>query len=130
VYVKPYNLNTYCWVAGDLLDITGDIRNARTEQTNLPHTTFYGPPQNVQAVRSGDTVTVTWADMGMTEDKDRGALLEVRVCQGGELVSLSVQTYDEAYSFTDEPGCSEPSGGLIYTAEKHGYSDPVTIPWP
>jgi hypothetical protein len=33
------------------------------------------------------------------------------------------------YNFTDQPGCSQPSGGKLYTVEKHGYTDPVDIRW-
>jgi hypothetical protein len=41
-----------------------------------------------------------------------------------------VATMDTFYEFTDETGCAERSNGLLYTVEKHGYTDPVTIPWP
>jgi len=37
---------------------------------------------------------------------------------------------DTTYTFTDEAGCAEASSGLLYTVEKHGYTDPVPIPWP
>jgi hypothetical protein len=30
----------------------------------------------------------------------------------------------------DEAGCSEPSHGVVYLAEKHGYEGPMEIPWP
>ena len=33
-------------------------------------------------------------------------------------------------TITDEPGCSGPSEGKLYTVEKHGYTEPVDIPWP
>lgn len=130
VWVIPDNLDRHCWTAASNLNITGDIMALEVVNPPLPHTTFYGPPEDVQATRNGDTVHVTWADMNMTQDKDRGALLEVYVCQGGHLIWMAVQTYDEWYDFTDEAGCAGASGGVIYTAEKHGYSDPVTIPWP
>jgi hypothetical protein len=38
--------------------------------------------------------------------------------------------YHTSYTFTDGPGCSQPSGGKLYTVEKHGYTSPVDIPWP
>jgi hypothetical protein len=91
---------------------------------------LYGPPGNIQAVRDGNTVRITWDEVPMTVDDDRGYLLEVTVCQGGNLIWMAVQTMVETYEFTDEPGCSGSSGGLLYTVEKHGYVDPVTIPWP
>jgi len=38
--------------------------------------------------------------------------------------------YTTSYSVTDDAGCSQPSHGVIYTVEKHGYSQPEAIPWP
>jgi len=38
--------------------------------------------------------------------------------------------YSTQYTVTDELGCSEQSHGEIRTAEKHGYTDAVPIPWP
>jgi hypothetical protein len=72
----------------------------------------------------------------MTVDDDRGYFLELWVCQGGNHVwvvanrlSLPNQ-YSTQYTVTDELGCSEQSHGEIRTAEKHGYTDAVPIPWP
>ena len=42
---------------------------------------MYGPPQNVTAVRNGDEVTISWSQVTMTQDDDRGYLLELFVCQ-------------------------------------------------
>jgi hypothetical protein len=35
-----------------------------------------------------------------------------------------------SYTFDDEDDCSNDSNGRLYAVEKHGYTDPVTIPWP
>ena len=35
-----------------------------------------------------------------------------------------------SYTFTDEKGCEGDPKGKLYAVEKHGYTDPVTIPWP
>jgi hypothetical protein len=43
---------------------------------------------------------------------------------------MAVHTDDTSYVLTDESGCSGDSGGLLYTVEKHGYTDPVKIEWP
>ena len=89
-----------------------------------------------QAVRNGDEVTVTWDEVYMTTDDDRGYFLDVWVCQSGNYVWMPVgeqvllDQYHTAYTFKDQPGCSQPSGGKLYTVEKHGYTDPVDIPWP
>ena len=66
----------------------------------------------------------------MTEDDDRGYLLEVRVCLQGELVRRAFHTDDTFFTFTDEAACDGASQGLLYTVDKHGYSQPVEIPWP
>jgi len=64
------------------------------------------PPKNVNAIRVGNKAAVTWERVPMTEDDD---------CI--------------SYSFTDEAGCSQPSGGKIAAAKKHGCTDWATIPW-
>jgi hypothetical protein len=46
------------------------------------------------------------------------------------LISVAVQTDETSVTITDEPGCSGSSEGKLYTVEKHGYTAPVTIPWP
>jgi len=100
------------------------------QPVRLPRTTFAGPPSNVGARRDGDQVTVSWDRVPLSEDKNRGYLLEVNVCQNGGFFWMAVQTYETSYTFTDQPGCTAASSGKLYTAEKHGYSDPVAIPWP
>jgi hypothetical protein len=66
----------------------------------------------------------------MTEDDDRGYLIEARICQGGNLIPVVVHTDETEYVFEDDSGCSKESSGKLYTVEKHGYSDSVKIPWP
>ena len=75
-------------------------------------------------------VTVAWDRVWMTQDDDRGYLIEATVCQDGGLVSVAVQTDETSYVFTDETSCGGGSGGRLYTVEKHGYTVPVDIPWP
>jgi hypothetical protein len=41
-----------------------------------------------------------------------------------------VATMSTTYTFTDETSCPDASNALLYTVEKHGYTDPVPIPWP
>ena len=80
--------------------------------------------------RDGDAVTVSWQPVNMTEDDDRGYMIEAHLCQNGNLLWTAVATMGTTYTFTDETTCAEASNGLLYTVEKHGYTDPVSIPWP
>lgn len=130
LWLKPANLDNHCWASEIVVDIDGDKMSVPVVQSRLPHTTFAGPPPNVVAVRNGNEVTVTWDKVDLSEDKRRGYLIEAMVCQNGAYFPMIVQTDETTYTFTDEAGCATPSSGLLYTAEKHGYSDPVQIPWP
>jgi hypothetical protein len=130
LWIKPANLERHCWAAPSVMEINGNLDLLPRIQHNLPKTTFYWPPQNVQTVREGNQVTVSWDRINMTVDKDRGYLLEVTVCQNGALVWMAVRTDNTWYTFTDEDYCTGKSSGRLYTAEKHGYTDPVLLQWP
>lgn len=136
LHVRFDKLNYHCWVAPSVIEVTGDLNTVIVyNQIDLTRigTNQYGPPQGLKASRSGDQVTISWNQMSMTEDKDRGYFIDMFVCQNGAYlwwpVSFANQ-YTTSYTVTDEPGCPSPSGGVIYTVEKHGYSQPLTIPWP
>ena len=135
LYVKFDKLNYFCWVSPSVVDVSGDITTLWYTEPKLQQigSNQYGPPQNVRASRSGDQVTISWDQMYMTQDKDRGYFIEAWVCQDGAYrwwtVSFPDQ-YTTSYTVKDEPGCSTPSRGVILTVEKHGYSEPATIPWP
>ena len=93
----------------------------------------YGPPKNVVAVRDGNKVTITWSQVEMTKDKDRGYLLELFVCQDGAYLWWTDSYPDQfttSYTVRDEKGCGQASSGKLYTVEKHGFSDPAIINWP
>lgn len=130
LWVQPANLDRHCWVSASVVQLFGELSTVNVVQTRLPQSTLYGPPEDVDAVRDGDEVTVTWNRVWMTEDDDRGYLIEALVCQNGALIFVAVQTNDTSYVFTDERNCSQASGGRLYTVEKHGYTTPVEIPWP
>ena len=130
LYVNPDGINYGCWVAPSVVDVIGDVMTLRVEPVRLPHSTLYGPPPWVKTVRDGNKVTVNWGRVAMTEDDDRGYMIEAYVCQNGNLVWMAVQTNDTTYTFTDETTCKQKSNGLLYTVEKHGYTDPIKIPWP
>ena len=130
LWLKPANLDSHCWASEIVVDMTEDKMSVPYVVSRLPRTTFAGPPPNVQAVRQGSQVTITWGKVELSEDKRRGYLIEAMVCQNGAYFPMIVHADDTTYTFTDEGGCATPSSGLLYTAEKHGYSDPVQIPWP
>lgn len=130
LYIKFDKLHYFCWVAASVVDIQGDVMLIYPTERKLPVSVLYGPPDNVQAVRTGDKVLVTWDRENMTEDDDRGYMIEAYVCQEERYLFIVVATDTTSYEFTDESGCSQESGGLLYTVEKHGYTDPVRIPWP
>jgi hypothetical protein len=130
LWVFPPDLDRRCWASASVMEVTGDVAAVPVVQTRLPQSTLYGPPDNIQAERDGDTVTVTWDPVWMTEDDDRGYLIEATVCQNGARISVAIQTNEPSYVFTDEQSCSGQSSGRLFTVEKHGYTTPVDIPWP
>ena len=130
VFILPLWYESGCWIKADLLDITGDVFSVEPYYGTLPFSDIYPPPWITESSRDGDEVFIAWSDVRMTADKYRGYLLETWLCQDGELVFTPVNIDGLWTTFIDEPGCSEPSWGRIYSAEKHGYSLWRTIPWP
>jgi len=130
VYVHPWTYFDRCWVNASLLEVRGDVMDAPVYYSILPYTEFYWPPQNVQAGRNGDEVWVSWDPIPMSLDDDRGYLLETWVCRDGQLLFTPIHVDDPPAIIRDEPGCLQPSSGRVFTAEKHGYTEWVLIPWP
>lgn len=137
LFIKFDKLNYFCWVAPSVVEVNGDITKVRYTEPPLPGPSeLYGPPQNVRAKRNGDQVTVTWNVLYMTGDDDRGYMLDVFVCQNGAFIwwpigeGTLIDQYHTSYTFTDQAGCSLPSGGKLAGVEKHGYTTWVDIPWP
>ncbi len=135
LYIKFDKLDYYCWVAPSVVDVTGDVGAIYYEELDLQSIGYnqYGPPANINAVRSGDEVTITWEQVEMTKDKDRGYLIIAYVCQNGAYLWWTYSypdQYTTSYTVRDEPGCPLPSEGVLYTVEKHGFSKPAQIPWP
>jgi hypothetical protein len=134
--VKLDKLGYFCWVAPSVVDVVGDISTVKVNsQLNLQSvgSNMYGPPPNVSAYREGNKVIISWDQVVMTQDDDRGYLLELFVCQGGAYIWWTdsfPDQYSTKYTVKDEAGCAQPSSGLLYTVEKHGFSQPVVIPWP
>ncbi len=135
LYVKFDKLNYFCWVAPSVVDVVGDVKTVGYKELNLQSigSNMYGPPKGVTAVRNGNEVLISWEQVKMTKDKDRGYLLELFVCQDTFYkwwTDSYPDQYSTSYEVKDEPGCAQPSSGKLYTVEKHGFSDPVEIPWP
>ena len=135
LYVKFDKLNYFCWVAPSVVDVVGDISQIAYKELDLQSigSNMYGPPKNVKTVRNGNEVFITWDQVEMTQDDDRGYLLELFVCQKGAYLWWTdsyPDQYTTSYEVRDEPGCSEPSSGKLYTVEKHGFSQPVILQWP
>lgn len=135
LYIKLDKLEYFCWVAPSVVDIVGDIAKVGYKELNLQSIggNQYGPPHNVVAVRDGDNVTVSWDQMVMTKDKDRGYLWELFVCQNGAYLWWTGSYPDQfttSFTVKDEAGCAQPSSGKLYTVEKHGFSEPAIINWP
>ncbi len=119
-----------CWVAASVVDVDGDIFSVVRITTKLPHSVLYDPPDIVEAVRDGDKVTITWEPVYMTVDDDRGYFVEATVCQGGQLVFYPIAVDGTSVTIKDETSCDGDSKAKLYTVEKHGYTDPVAVPWP
>jgi hypothetical protein len=135
LYVKFDKLDYFCWVAPSVVDVVGDVSTVAYKTLDLQSigSNMYGPPRGVTAVRNGDEVLISWDHVEMTADKDRGYLLELFVCQNGAYLWWTDSYPDQfttSYEVKDEAGCSQPSSGKLYTVEKHGFSEPVNIPWP
>ncbi len=135
LYIKFDKLEYFCWVAPSVVSVVGDISTIKKVEPNLLSigSNRYGPPRNVQATRIEDEVTITWDQVEMTNDDDRGYFIEAFVCQDGAYLWWTFAYADQfttSYSVKDEPGCAAESYGKLYTVEKHGYSQPVDIPWP
>ncbi len=130
IWVRFDKLNYACWVAASVTDIEGDILSVSAYFPPLPKSTLYGPPQKVIATRNGDTVVVIWDEVWMTEDDDRGYLIEAKICRNGYFIDVAVHIEGTSYTFTDEKGCVGEPKGKLYTVEKHGYTASVPIPWP
>lgn len=130
LFVRFDKLWYSCWVATSLVEVDGDVFSVITTQPRLPVSPLYGPVQVISAQRRGDDVLVTWDDVWMTEDDDRGYFLKVRLCRAGLMFETTAHTMGTSYTFRDETNCDGQSGGIIRAVEKHGYTDAVTIPWP
>jgi hypothetical protein len=129
-YVQALGFPDPCWVKVSLLEIAGDIFSVEPYYARLPYSALYQPPTGAHAERNGDQVTISWQNVWMTEDDYRGYLIEAWLCQDGQVIFTPMRTDMTMVNVIDEAGCLEPSSAKLYTAEKHGYTSWVPIPWP
>lgn len=131
LWVQPHDLDRHCWAAASLFEIVGDVMDANVVNTELPKSSFVRLPEGVVASRDGNEVTISWSHAYYIPVEDRrGYLIELWLCQGGAYFWTAFHTENNDLYVTDEPGCLLPSSALVYIAEKHGYSEPVQVPWP
>jgi hypothetical protein len=101
----------------------------------LPVSPYYSPLTGANAQRKGNEVVISWTAVslraGDEENKDSPLyVVETWVCQNKQLVFTPIGAYTNIVKVADEPGCTQPSHGRVYLAEKHGYAGPTEIPWP
>lgn len=129
-----------CWANSEFIALKeeGDFKALipmYPDGYKIPVSPYYGPTTVLTAERKGNEVTVTWMEVivspGKYEDENMFPyIVEVWVCKGGELIFDTLGSRVPFVTFTDEPGCTEPSHGRVYIQEKHGYAGPAEIPWP
>ncbi len=129
-----------CWVNSQYVELkeTGDMRTLPSMYPvgyKIPVSPYYGPTTVLSATRKGDQVTVSWMEIIVSPGKYEDAnmfpyIVEVWYCKDGEIYFDTLGSRVPFITFTDQPGCSEPSRGRVYIQEKHGYAGPAEIPWP
>ena len=127
-----------CWVNSSYLTIQGDWRALPVVYpgaATLPQSPYYPATAVTKVVRSETQVKVTWLEVPLRPGDEEDAsmqhyIIEVWHCLSGQLVFDPLGTNDSSITFTDEPGCLEPSHGRIFVQEKHGFAGPAEIPWP
>ncbi|MBI2332475.1 MAG: hypothetical protein HYU84_10020 [Chloroflexi bacterium] len=140
VYVQVQGYDSPCWVNAEYINVNGDIASLESVypgKVNIPLSDYWPAPQNVYAARTADgkQVGIYWDEYilpdGEMESPDSPRYLaELWLCKDGKLTFTSVFAWQNNLLVDDEAGCSEPSSGVMYLVEKHGYSGPVKILWP
>src|SRR5688572_6493716 len=139
-YVEAADYEGKCWVLLSQITLEGDAAKLKVlypGEVGLPLSFLWPAPQNVYTARTADgsQVAIYWDEYilpdGEIESPDSPRyLLELWTCQNGTLSFESKFVWDDDIVVIDEASCSEPSRGVIYLVEKHGYAGPVEIPWP
>jgi hypothetical protein len=127
-----------CWVNARDVQLNGELSSLEMVypgKAEIPLTFNWPAPQNVRALRRGNSVSIYWDffDLPLGERESEQSpryVLELWLCQNGEVAFTPIGVMESSLIVIDEPGCTEPSHGRIYLAEVHGYVGPVEIPWP
>jgi hypothetical protein len=85
---------------------------------------------SASAKRNGNDLILSWKAVYMSLDEIRGYVLQVKLCQGGQLVSQYIfipMTFAEnkgtiSYTLTDEKGCAGPSDVHIISYARRGFA--------
>ena len=125
----------FCWLKATLMEVRGDVMTIPEVDPDIIQawSPYYGSLTGVSATRNGSEVTVFWNALILNAGDDSLQIpyvIEAWVCIGGRITFTVVGSYTTAARIADEPGCSTPSHGRVYGAEKHGYTGWVEIPWP
>lgn len=141
LYVQGSDHKNPCWIKAALVKlVTGNYTDPPVVSPVLtPYTALYPAPPAASASRQGNTVTIFWLPVAMSQQDFNGYLIEAWVCQGGQLVFVPknpATSFDKnnkmmAISVTDEPGCSTPSSARVYAVTTSAYTKPINVlPWP
>ncbi len=133
VWVKPEKIPTSCWISASLLDppvVLNDLPIV-DHRISMIFSQDIAPPDNMTAMRAGDTVTISWDPIAVAGPDFQGYLLDAFVCQGGAYLKFITNTLNTTINVTDQKNvCAGPSSGVIYGVTVRGYTDPVPITWP
>jgi hypothetical protein len=139
-YVLADGFSEPCWVNLNAITLEGEIENLKPVypgEVILRPSKYWPPPQNVYSARSksdANKLSIYWDEFILKPGDMESAnapryLLELWLCKGGELVFTPIFAWNNNVVVEDEAGCAQPSSGVIYISEKHGYPGPVVIPW-
>ncbi|MCZ2128355.1 MAG: hypothetical protein LC099_11360 [Anaerolineales bacterium] len=128
-----------CWVNSQFIALkeAGEIASLPPmypDGYKIPVSPYYGGTTILSVERTGDAMTVTWAEVnvsaGKYEDENMFPyIVEVWHCVNGEFIFDTLGSRLPFITFADESGCSSPSHGRVYVQEKHGYGGPAEIEW-
>jgi hypothetical protein len=135
VLIQAIGGDNPCWVKADLMEIRGEVLAVQPVSPDKIQawSPYYPPLTGVSAVREGVKVTVFWHPLVLRAGDDSEQVpyvVEVWICQDGQIGFMPFGSFGTSIEITDEPGCSDASHGRVLAAEKHGYTRPVEIQWP
>ncbi len=124
-----------CWVKAELLEIEGEIQSLAPLDAHvaLVWSPYYGILTGAEAVREGDSVTLSWHPLELIAGDDSEQVpyvVEAWLCTAGELRFTAIGAYYPEMSVSDEAGCEEGSHARVAGAEKHGYTVWAEFDWP